>query len=87
MAKPHIPKWLAAEVDGEQPVGVAPENLFKRDLVGDGRIIKATIAICEGDCARTSEPTGDGRYFGWVTDNTGAGQHNVIINIIALQRS
>lgn len=45
-----IPEGLAAEVDSEGSMRIAAEDLLKRNLVDDPGIIKAAVAVGEGDC-------------------------------------
>ena len=54
-----IPEGLAAEVDSEGSMRIAAEDLLKRNLVDDPGIIKAAVAVGEGDCTRAAQPPGD----------------------------
>lgn len=66
---------------------ITSENFLKRDLIGHASIIKATVAIGEGDCAGAAKPTSDLRYPFRIRDHASGCHNQIIINVFALQRS
>ena len=53
-----IPEGLAAEVHGEAAVRIAPQNLLKRDLIHDPRIIKTALPVGKGDLSAALQISG-----------------------------
>lgn len=82
----RIPEWLAAEVHGKAPVGIAAKDLFKRDLVDDARVIEAALPVGKGDRTAALEPRGDGWNLGRIGEHALGGQHQILIDVLALQR-
>ena len=55
-----IEERIAAEVDRKGTVRIAPEHLFKRDLVGNSCFVVSACPVGKGHGAAAFEPGGDG---------------------------
>ena len=69
-----IEKRITAKVDGEGTVRIAPEHLFKRDLVGDPRFVVTACPVCKGHRACSLQPGSDGWDLGGIRYETGGSQ-------------
>ena len=74
-----IEERIAAEVDRKGTVRIAPEHLFKRDLVGNPRSIVAASPVGKGHGAAALQPGGDGYDLGRVEDRDGGCRQKIAI--------
>ena len=82
----QIEHRVTAENHRKGAMRIAPEDLLKGDLIHDMGIIKATLPIGEGDRSAAPKPRGDLGQAACVLDESGAGQHQIVIDILAFQR-
>ena len=75
-------EWLAAEIYYKGAVGISAQHLLKRDLVDHAGIIKATLAVGEGDCAAAFQPRGDFRDAFRVGDQSGRREHHIVVHVL-----
>ena len=66
-------------------MGIAPENLFKAELVDDPGIIKAALSVGEGDLPLSPEPSANGVQAVQVFDDALHPQDEVIVNVLSFQ--
>ena len=76
---------LAAEIHGEGARAIAPEDDFKRNLICDPGIVKATLPIGKGDFPAALEPPADGRNLRRIGQVAFGGEDHIVVNIVRLQ--
>ena len=65
---------------------IAAEDLLKRDLVGDPRMVKPAWTIGKRHLPPALQPSGDGRNERGIANETGGSQRHLIIDVLSLQR-
>ena len=67
-------------------MGIAAQNLFKRNLVADSRSVESSGAIGKGHDSPALQPSRNGRYQCRVPNVTGSCQRQVVVYFVTLKR-
>ena len=80
-----VKEWITSEIDREGAVRIAPEHLFKRDLIGDPCFVVTACAVREGHRTAAFQPGGDGGDPRGIRDEAGGGQDHIVVDVFTFQ--